>query len=319
MTTVNPTSVTTLLKTTYIPILTDLTFTNSFLFRGPIGAAGDMEGGLFPVYPKGTFGRTAPIKTAGRTAQNFVTGQPAPEAGRITYTSSTVVPEYIRGVLQIDNRVWDEIDGDNEVIGIIETETQDVVNSMQQMAHDIYLGSGGVAGNTGLLSVFDDTTDVFGVDRSTYTAHGSYVDDTTAALAYSDFPDMMRTLTDPDRAADENSMAIIAPSDQIDAYHDLAGPIAPAEAYKFVMPGGVLDLGFVGAAFRGRPIIKAPELDDGTILFVDMRDGWFQQRRPMTVEYKSTRDDTQEWHFTMALEFFHGNPQRCGKRENLTT
>jgi len=319
MATVTTSTVTSLLKTVYVPgMISDIVFQNNYLFDG-FGPAEDTGGpkisGIFPIAPpQGGTSQNWPVRTAVGAAEAFSEGQVAPSPASNTYTTATQSPAYFRIVLQITGHTLDAAKGDGEIVTIVEREVSDKVRSMRDLINTTMLGS------SHLGTIVDSSTTYAGVNRSTYSGWQSSESAVSAALSASALEDMVEDLLDADRGASYEDLMILMPPNQVTNYLRLAGWSGNAVVQPTTLTGGAFDASFhrFQASFQGIPIISVPDMTTTEIYCIDRRSWEWYIHRPLKIEEKPAQDDSYLWHLTCGLMLRCFEPHRQAKLTGVT-
>ncbi len=167
----------------------------------------------------------------------------------------------------------------------------------------------------GVLGWIDNAVAAGGINRSTYTAWQSYVDDLNSAkisrAAMEDCFDAVRAGT---RNAPEHELEWWTSTTQERLYKRL-----PLGGERVELTGGHLDMGYTSISHEGRPIRTLPGFATDTWALVHKPSVAVEEVRPLTLVKKSYGGDGDAYLMSARVKLKVDNPQMCGKIEDCAT
>ena len=320
------------LREVYQPILADIAFENNALidlqslieqsialgaFPEERGGATREARGLFPVRrSRGDTYWRFPVRYSRTAAAAYSEGQAAPAPGNNTYLMAKwqySVGYFWRSV-EITGHAIDALRDEGAIVEAVDREVRDAARAIGDLINTTFLGTG----TNCLQAIVDSGGTVGGIDRSTYTAWGSWENALGGALSESALRDMVEAVLDNDRGANYETLAFLMPVNQITNYHALAG--ASSSVPKPAEGGRGLDLGHIPslASFGGIPMYGIPDLTDTVVMLVDVPGFYWVLHRPLQFEQKPTAGDSYQWLITCSIILVSETPHLCAKQTGVT-
>lgn len=282
---------------------------------------------FLPLFPKsgpkgGDAYRFKIAITGNGSATTFSEGDALGASGQVTWIQAVAPWTYFRSIVQISGHAEDAVRDTDQGAEQRDYEFMNATLALRDLQNTTYMADAA----TGLLGIVDDdTTALYGISRTTYTALQSAVTAVGGALALSNLQDMYEALRDNDRGAKPGELLILSPLNQITNYVNLATQVSTGTTVSLLRkdasrPGGV-DYGYLesGLSFCGVPWVGIPDFVDTEIAFICTSPGcWeFVEHRLFRADLMAKTDDSETWQLSCAAALICRKTRQCGKLETV--
>jgi len=315
----------------YWPLLTRTTFANRSLFdfsSTPYAAAAGEDGpeeniprGLLPVEPpEGGLSDIMFIETSTTHAASAMTEFGVPGA-----TGADVISNAVPGTISawipvgVTGFSLDAVRNAGSEVDLINHVAQHFISAFKNLGDFINNVLCGVTVNS-LSGAMDSTTQYAALDPAVLTQWAAYENTTGGLLTEGIIEDVWGNVTGGNRRARPQDLVWAMESHQLRRYRAIGRMIsANAGVQKVVLAnGGVLDLGYSGLEYNGRPILDIPDMPTTEVWLMNTSQVRIKEVRSLQVVVKPYAGDGELFYASWRGKLMYPNKQQSGKASALT-